>query len=587
MTTPKLRTYQENLKDGIYESIKKQHKGIVAVSPTGSGKSKTMGSMCCDFIGNGKQVVFVVHRQELVKQLSIMLGEYQLPHQIIAAKHTINESKMEHFQNFGQSYLNPFADNIYVCSVQTLASMIKKNNCTLKPDVIFFDEGHHVSEGSLWGVVREAFDKSIALKFTASPERLDGKGLGVGHGGYATDIVVGPYVDDLIDGGYLSDYIAIVPSEPINVTGLRESKTGGMAAKAANEFFQSKGEKVCADLLKHYSKHTPHKPMVAYAVNVKASEGMADQFRSAGFNAVAINGNTKQSIRNKALKGLENGDIEVVCNADLISEGFDVPNLAAVGLCRPTQSLGLHIQQVGRPLRPHASKKAAYIYDCVGNIQNLEHFPCTRREWSLEGKKGRKKEGDKHTEKIRKCPSCFAEFRYKTVRDACPSCGYVTTPEENQLFIKEIEMKQITPEELKEMRDLQRAETKQAQNAGIRNAKTDQELVLLDKKLGLKRGASAHKQRAIEEKKKAMSRLNTAINYYKQNVAWGSPEVFDRIMNDVFEVSEKDARKYGAVRANRLCDTMREFLELRNSQIEEPYSSINYKMSMFNDIGGF
>jgi len=84
-----------------------------------------------------------------------------------------------------------------------------------------------------------------------------------------------------------------------------------------------------------------------------------------------------------------------------------------------------------------------------------------------------------------------------------------------------------------------------------------------------------------------MSRLNTAINYYKQNVAWGSPEVFDRIMNDVLEVSEKDARKYGAVRANRLCDTMREFLELRNSQIEEPYSSINYKMSMFNDIGGF
>jgi superfamily II DNA or RNA helicase len=83
---PQLRQYQENLKDDIYWSIKKQHDGICAVSPTGSGKSKTMGSLVCDFISNGKQCIMVVHRQELVKQLSVMLGEYQIHHQIIAPK---------------------------------------------------------------------------------------------------------------------------------------------------------------------------------------------------------------------------------------------------------------------------------------------------------------------------------------------------------------------------------------------------------------------------------------------------------------------------------------------------------------------
>lgn len=575
---PSLRHYQEKLDYDIKDSISKGHTGICAVSPTGSGKSKTMGFMCMEFVGNGNQVVFVVHRQELVKQLSMMLCEYQLPHQIIAAGHTASEAKSQQFQTFGRSFIDPFSDAIYVCSVQTLASRLGK--IKINPDVLFFDEGHHVSESSLWGKVREHYQNALALLFTASPERLDGKGLGVGHGGYCTDIVMGPYVDDLIDEGYLSDYVAFVPPEPINVTGMRETKTGGMSAKVADEFYQSKGQKVCADLIDHYSKHCPHKPMVAYAANVRASEDMAEQFSSQGFKAIAINGNTNQSVRNKALSGLASGEYEVVCNADLISEGFDVPSLFAVGLCRPTQSLGLHIQQIGRPLRTHPDKKVSYIFDCVGNIQNLEHFPCTRRDWSLEGKKGRKKTEKEVAIKVRTCPTCFATHRFAK---QCPDCGYVYTFQENEIQRVQMELKAVTPEELKRMRDEQRNAVRLDQNAGIRAAQTAAELAALDAKLGMKKGASAHKKHAIEEKKKAVKRMGDAFKYYKEHVAWGDPSVFGAIMQSAFNVSEKDASKYGATRINRLCDEMRELAQLRSSEVEQPYSSLNYKLAFWGD----
>ena len=572
---PVLRDYQLELKENINKSIADGHRGICAVSPTGSGKSKLQGDMISDFVLNGKQVLLCVHRQELVKQLSSMLCEYGLTHQIIAASETIKEAKFEQFKKFGRTYVDPFVGSLYVCSVQTLSARLDK--LSLNPDVIFGDEFHHWTQGSLWGKIVEKYKNALLLGFTASPERLDGKGLGINSGGYCTDLVMGAYVDDLIDNGYLSEYIAMIPSQPINIPAMRESKTGAMSSKMADGFRQEKGKKVCADLISHYSKHCPHKPMVAYAVNIKASEEMAEAFIAEGFKAIAINGNTSRSVRTRALNGLESGEYEVVCNADLISEGFDVPELSAVGLCRPTQSLSLHIQQIGRPLRPHKDKKHAFIFDCVGNISNLDHYPCTRRNWSLDGKVGRKREGDVHTISIRKCPSCGLDSR---IRDSCIYCGYVFTKQENEMLKLDIELKAITPEDLKRMRDEQREETRKDQNQLMREAQTAADLAAIDAKLGYARGATAYKKAGIEKKRKAMAKLNKAIKHYKENVAWGDPVVFDAILTNVFGVTEQEAKKYGAKKANELIENMREFLELRNSQIERPYSNMNFQYTI-------
>lgn len=572
---PKLRFYQEELKDKLLSSISHRHKGICAVSPTGSGKSKLMGKMVCDFVANGKQCIIVVHRQELVKQLSVMLGEYQLHHQIIAPKAVVSEAKHDHLMTLGRVFIDPFASGVFVCAVQTLVKNMHK--LKINPDVILQDEAHHLTEGSYWGKVRENYSKALLLGFTASPERLDGKGLGVGHGGYFTDLVMGPYVGDLIDNGYLSEYLALIPDEPINISGMRESKTGGMSAKDANEFYETKGKRVCANLVSQYAKHCPNKPMVAYAVSVKASEDMAEQFKAEGFKAVAINGNTNQALRNSALKGLATGEIEIVCNADLISEGFDVPNLFAVGLCRPTQSLALHIQQVGRPLRPHPSKPFAYIFDCVGNLENLDHYPCTRREWSLEGKKGRKKTGDKHVTSVRKCPQCFMDARPRPV---CLNCGYVFTAADNEMHRVEMELRAITPEELKQKREQERQEqvqsTRQEQNAAIRQGMTAAEMVAIDIKNGLKPGATAHKQRAIEEKKQARSTLGRALKYWKETCLWGDYQLHDRLFAELFGVTEQEAKQYGTVRLNRLTDKMREYCREMPKRAEGEYSPYEF-----------
>lgn len=553
---PKLRYYQEELKEKLLLSIKQGHKGICAVSPTGSGKSPLQGDMICDFVANGKQCLLIVHREELVKQLSLMLGRFNMPHQIIAAKSTVQQAKHDHLAAFGRCFIDPFADGVFVCSVQTLAKQMHK--LKLNPDVIFQDEGHHLTEGSYWGRVRENYHKAIVLAFTASPERLDGKGLGIGHGGYCSEIVMGPYVDDLIDQGYLSEYVAFVPPEPINVRGLKETKSGSLSKRDQEEFMATKSERVMADALRHYQENCPNQPMVVYCATVKASEIMAEQFLEAGFKACAVNGNTQSAERNRSVAGLGDGSVEVLCNAEILGEGVDVPALTAVALCRPTQSLALHIQQIGRPLRKHDSKPLAYIFDCVGNIQNLDHFPCTRRDWSLEGKKGRKKAGDSHVMKIRTCPECFATHHMAAT---CPNCGHVYTTAETEIQRIEMELKAITPEELKRMREEQRQgeldQRRQDQNAMMREAKTPAELAAIDAQLGMARGATAHKQRAIEEKREAVATLGKALRHWKEQCMWGDVWKHDEVFPMLFDCTEKEARRYGAVRMNRVIEKIR------------------------------
>lgn len=554
-----LRYYQEELKDKLLHAVGKGHKGICAVSPTGSGKSPLQGDMICDFVANGKQCLLIVHREELVKQLSVMISQFNMPHQIIAAKSTVQHAKQMHLEKFGRCFIDPFADGVFVCSVQTLAKNLHK--VKLKPDVIFQDEGHHLTEGSYWGRVREHYANAIVLAFTASPERLDGKGLGIGHGGYCSEIVMGPYVDDLIDQGYLSEYVAFVPPEPINVRGLRETKSGSLSKSDQEEFMATKNERVMADALRHYQENCPNQPMVVYCATVKASEMMAEQFAEAGFKACAVNGNTPSAERNRSVAGLGDGSVEVLCNAEILGEGVDVPALTAVALCRPTQSLALHIQQIGRPLRKHNSKPLAYIFDCVGNIQNLDHFPCTRRDWSLEGKKGRKKAGDSHVMKIRTCPDCFATHHMAPV---CPNCGHVYTTVEAEIQRIEMELRAITPEELKRMREEQRhqanEERRTEQNAALRQAESLEDTYKIDAQLGLARGATAHKKRAIEEKKQAVERLNKALKYWKETCLHGDIWLHEELFSELFGCTEQEARKYGAVRANRLCDKMRDYV---------------------------
>jgi DNA repair protein RadD len=218
-------------------------------------------------------------------------------------------------------------------SIQTIAGRLDK----LPPfDLLIFDEAHHCRAGQ-WRKLIEAQPQSRLLGVTATPCRLDGQGLGVHAGGCFDDLILGPEVQELV-----------------------------------------------GDAVGAYRLRADHQPAIAYCVSIGHAAEVANAFAAAGYRAKMVCGKTPTRERDAAIAGLGNGQVEVLCSCDLISEGLDVPAVSAVILLRPTQSLVLHRQQVGRGLRVAASKAFLVVNDHVGNC--LQHgLPTTPVEWSLEG----------------------------------------------------------------------------------------------------------------------------------------------------------------------------------------------------------
>lgn len=145
-----------------------------------------------------------------------------------------------------------------------------------------------------------------------------------------------------------------------------------------------------ADLVDSYHKKAEGKKMIVFAVNIEHSRQIVEKYRQAGISAEHIDANTPKKEREQILQQFRNGEILVLSNVDIVSEGFDVPDCEAVQLARPTKSLALYLQQVGRCMRPSPGKKEGIVLDNAGLW--LEHGFCQQnRVWTLEGKKKRKR----------------------------------------------------------------------------------------------------------------------------------------------------------------------------------------------------
>jgi hypothetical protein len=168
---------------------------------------------------------------------------------------------------------------------------------------------------------------------------------------------------------------------------------------------------------------------------------LAEKFRSAGYTSEAVHGELKDEEVERIFKGLADRSINVVTFCDLISEGTDIPAVAVVGLCRPTMSMALYLQIVGRGLRPCEGKDRCLILDHVNNIGRHQH-PLTQRDWSLEGmkKKRKKKKQDEENEEYYTCESCY--FVYEKSEECCPKCGLINEKKKRELkFVQGIAVK--------------------------------------------------------------------------------------------------------------------------------------------------
>jgi superfamily II DNA or RNA helicase len=421
-----LRDYQGDCINGIRNSYRAGRRSPLLVSPTGSGKTVMFAYIANGTSRKGNRVLILVHRQELVDQTVRTLHAFGVDHGVIAA---------------GRSPDRTHA--VQVGSVQTVVRRLE----FFRPDLIIIDEAHHGTAGS-WRKVIDANPQARILGVTATPERLDGRGLRE----VFDDLIRGPEVAWLIENGHLSRPTYYAPPQAVSLAGLHIR--GGDFAK--DELAKAMDNKaITGDAVEHYARICRGAPAVAFCASVAHAQHVAEQFQASGFRADVLDGTLDRDTRRDRVKALGEGRLHVLTSCEIINEGFDLPIVTAAILLRPTMSLGLHLQQIGRVLRPAPGKDRAIILDHVGNLAR-HGFAEDEREWSLDGRKRkkRKKADDEEEVNVRQCPNCFCAH---APAPTCPECGHVYEVRERTLEVVEGELVQLDVEAMKRERKREQA----------------------------------------------------------------------------------------------------------------------------------
>jgi DNA or RNA helicases of superfamily II len=375
----KLYDYQQKLVDQARNELAKGHKSILLISPAGSGKSVVIAEIARLTTAKGGRVMFTVHRQELVSQI---------------------------IQTFKGNDVN-----LDLCTIMTVGKIKNRMDHLPKPSLIITDETHH-SKAKTYQQIYEFYADVPRLGFTASPWRMNGAGF---EDVYET-MVEGPTVEWLIANNKLAPY-TYYSVKLVNDQKLKKSSTGDYTNKSIDDAI---GKTIFGDVVKTYQDKVNGQKTIIYAHDIEYSKMTAQAFRDAGIEAVHCDSKTPKGERNRIMRDFKAGKIKVLCNVDLISEGFDVPDCSCVIMLRPTQSLVLDIQQSMRCMRYKPDKKATII-DHVANYKRFG-MPDTPRQWDLKGwKKNKKKKSDNLGPPIKTCNHCFAVVPAQC--RICPICG--------------------------------------------------------------------------------------------------------------------------------------------------------------------
>lgn len=387
-----LRLYQREVLDRAMWLLG-SGKRVLMQMPTGSGKTITAGRLI-QLASANSNVWFVCHRREIIRQASRTLAGFGIDHGIIA-------------QGAEREYDKP----VQVASVQTLN--FRRQHNIPAPDVIVWDEAHHIV-AKTWLRIMNMFPEAKHIGLTATPERLDGRGLDE----VFDEIVLGPSIQWLIDNGHLSNYKMFVPSEP-DLTAARV---------AQGDYHKGDLDKIMntpvliGDALDHYQRIAPGSRALAFAASVAHSKALVEKFNSSGIPAAHVDGKTPDTVRDAAIVDLEAGRIKLLSNFGVFGEGFDLPAIDCVILLRPTKSLQMYLQMVGRGLRASDGKDSAVLLDHSGLFHSFG-TPAYDWDWKLGGGalKRRRAAALANREYTRHCPECSHAH---PIASECPECGF-------------------------------------------------------------------------------------------------------------------------------------------------------------------
>ena len=426
ITAPQLRDYQIDIVQQIFEQWSSGYNALLMQLPTGAGKTIIFTAVANEFIAMGEPVLVIAHRTELITQAA---------------------SKLETVTNrpigIIKSGIKPNPDSlIQVASISTLIRRTPPS-----ASLVIFDEAHHCHSKTYATVMRHYRERgAYILGCTATPARTDGRGLRYLYSGTpGFDVLIkGSSVLELIEKKYLAPFKIYSPSNFIDAANAKIRTTAGdYNQKQLAEYVEK--TLIIGDAVDTWRTHAYLKRTVLFAVSVKHSKELAQGFRDAGIPAMHLDGKTPKKERIALLKAFESGQILVLCQHSIVTEGVDIPGIEAIQLVRPTKSLIVWFQAIGRALRPAPNKETAIIIDHTDTHLNLP-WPDDEIEWSLDpiSLKGSKWSIG--------CPECHHVFRpTPSERDrslaTCPNCNVKFTfkTEKSGKKLKRLKVVEIVP----------------------------------------------------------------------------------------------------------------------------------------------
>ena len=373
----KLFDYQEDMKERIEKALR-LHRSVMAQMPTGTGKTYLLTAVIDSFVSNNpmEKVWIVAHRRELVSQI---------------------DETIRKFHSYYASNTSSLLSSVKAMSIQWL--MRHCDEIEEEPGLIVIDEAHHAlakTYKEMW----ERFPKAKFLGLTATPCRLNGKGFTD-----LFDVLVQSWgVPEFISKGRLATYDFV----SIKSDGVTQRLIDSLQKRGADGDYQNKEMDMLLNkkpsierLYRSLEEFGKDRKGIVYAINISHAQKITKLYQEHGVKAIAIDSKTPTTERQQDIEAFKKGDIQVLVNVDIFSEGFDCPDVEFVQLARPTLSLAKYLQMVGRGLRVAKGKKNCVIIDNVG-LYRVFGLPSQVWNWNamFEGKLkvGKKKETAKERE---------------------------------------------------------------------------------------------------------------------------------------------------------------------------------------------
>lgn len=395
-----LRDYQQTAIGKLRSTLRAGKRRPVMVVPTGGGKSIIFGQVIANCVANGKTVLWLVHRRNLVQQMATVLNDhFDIRPGIIMAG-----IESDVYQPVQLSTIQSYARRIQLDDLE-------RNKFYIRAALVLVDESHRSVSKSYQDVLNLYADK-IIIGCTATPMRADQRGLGEVY----DSIVDVTNVQELTEAGHLSPVRYFAPVA-IDLAGVKTAG-GDYVVKDLGARVNSK--KLNGDVVENWLKHAESRKTIVFAVNVKHSIALCEAFNRAGVAAEHLDARSSDDERDEVFDRMSRGDTTVICNVALYQEGLDVPDVSCIVMARPTKSLGLWRQCGGRGLRIFDGKDNLLVLD-HGNVLEENGLLADPIEWSLDGKKKAwaKKKKPKERQPV-KCQTCNLVFEGSSV---CPDCG--------------------------------------------------------------------------------------------------------------------------------------------------------------------